>query len=112
MSQPAIAKTDHSELSGAHSPSLRKKSAPHVLGTIVFISLLGLLILTAIPYGTAEAWWKAVFVCIVFALTIIWLIEGFLSDSWIRDGWSLIFPIAALAFLSFLQTLSFGHASE
>ena len=48
----------------------------------------------------------------VFALTIIWLIEGFLSGSWISDGWSLILPIAALAFLSFLQTLSFGHSSE
>ena len=112
MSQAAMAAmTDRSELSGAHSTSL-KKSAAHVLGTIVFISLLGLLVLTAIPYGTAEAWWKAFFVCVVFALTIIWLIEGFLSESWIRDGWSLILPIAALAFLSFLQTLSYGRSSE
>jgi len=111
MAQPAVALTDRPGLSAAHSVSL-EKSAAHVLGRIVYISLLGLLILTAIPYGTAEAWWKAVFVCIVFALTIIWLIEGFLSDFWIRDGWSIVFPIAALAFLSFLQTLSFGHSSE
>jgi len=112
MSQPAIAKTDRSELSGAHSPSLRKKSAPHVLGTIVFISLLGLLVLTAIPYGTAEAWWKAFFVCVIFFLTIIWLIEGFLSDSWVMDGWPLVFPIVALAVLSFLQTLSYEHSGQ
>ena len=80
MSQPATAViTDRSELSGAHSASLTK-SAATVLGTIVFISLLGLLVLTAIPYGTAEAWWKAFFVSLVFALTIIWLIEGFLSE--------------------------------
>src|SRR6267142_3356824 len=112
MSQPAIAKADRSELSGAHSPSLRKKSAPHVLGTTVFISLLGLLVLTAIPYGTAEAWWKAFFVCVIFFLTIIWLIEGFLSESLVMDGWPLVSPIVALAVLSFLQTLSYGHSGQ
>lgn len=82
------------------------------LGTIVFTSLLGLLVFTAIPYGTVEVWWKAFFVCVICALTIIWIIEGLLSESWITDGWSLILPIAALAFLSFLQTVSFGHSSE
>jgi O-antigen ligase len=112
MSQPAMAKTDRSELSGANSASPKKKSAPHVLGTIVFISLLALLVVTAIPYGTAEAWWKAFFVCVIFSLTIIWLIEGFLSESWVMDGWPLVLPLTALAFLSFLQTLSYGHSSE
>jgi len=96
----------------ADQPASLKQRAAKVLGTIVFISLLGLIVFTAIPYGTAEAWWKAFFVCVVFTLTIIWLIEGLLSESWIRDGWSLILPIAALALLAFLQTLSFGHSSE
>lgn len=94
-----------------HPGPLRARAAK-VLRTIVFLSLPGLIILTAIPYGTAEAWWKAVFVCVVFALTIVWLIEGWLSESWIRDGWSLVLPIAALAILSFLQTLSFGHSGR
>jgi O-antigen ligase len=80
---------------------------PRALGSIVFFSLLLLIALTAIPYGTAEAWWKAFFVCAVFAITIIWLIEGYLSRSWINDGWSLILPIAAFAVFSFIQTLSF-----
>lgn len=80
-----------------------------VLGSSVFISLLFLIVLTAIPYGTAEAWWKALFVCAIFATTIIWLIEGYLSGSWISDARSLIFPIAALAVFSFIQTLSFKN---
>lgn len=96
----------------------RRKTAAHqiqprasnILGTIVFASLLGLLVLAAIPYGTAEAWWKALLVCFVLALTIIWLIEGFLSGNWIRDGWSLILPMAALALFSFLQSLSLGQS--
>lgn len=102
---------DRAELAADHPASFKQRVAK-VLGTIVFISLLGLIVFTAIPYGTAEAWWKAFFVCAVFALAILWLIEGLLSDSWIRDGWSLILPILALAFLSILQTVTFGHSSE
>ncbi|HAF23224.1 MAG TPA: hypothetical protein DCK93_10005 [Blastocatellia bacterium] len=82
-----------------------------ILGSIVFISLLGLIAFTAIPYGTAHAWWKALFVAIVFALTIIWLIEGFLSNSWIADGWPVVLPALALAFFSLLQTLPTGKRS-
>ena len=92
--------------SGSQTPRIAR-----ALGSIVFISLLVLIALTAIPYGTAEAWWKALFVCAVFATTIIWLIEGYLSGSWIRDGWSLILPIAALAVFSYIQTLSFTKSS-
>lgn len=87
-----------------------KPRAARLLGTIVFILLLVLITLTAIPYGTAEAWWKALFVCAVFALTVIWLIEGYLSGSWISDGWSLVFPVAALGVFSFFQTLSFRNS--
>jgi len=87
-----------------------KPRAVRILGTIVFTSLLGLLVLAAIPYGTAEVWWKALLVCSVLALTIIWLIEGFLNGSWISDGWSVVLPMAALALFSFLQTLSIGNS--
>ena len=86
-----------------------KPRAVKLLGTFVFTSLLALLVLAAIPYGTAEAWWKALLVCSIFALTIIWLIEGFLSGHWISDGWSMILPMLALAVFSFLQTLPIGQ---
>jgi O-antigen ligase len=96
----------------AEVPASLKQRAARVLGTIVFASLLVLVVLTAIPYGTAEAWWKAFFVCAVFALTIIWLIEGLLSESWAISGWSLVVPIAALSFLSFLQTFSISRSGS
>ena len=54
------------ELATDHPASLKQRAA-RVLGTIVFTSLLGLIVLTAIPYGTVEAWWKAFFVCAVFS---------------------------------------------
>ncbi len=90
--------------------SLRLRSAV-VLSKVIFVSLIALFIVTAIPYGTAEAWWKALFVCTVFALTILWTIEGLLSGSWISGDWSLALPILALAAFAFFQTLPLTSAS-
>ncbi len=87
------------------SPRLR---IARVTGTIVFLSLLVLTAFTAIPYGTAEVWWKAFFICAIFTLAILWAIEGYLSYAWITDGWSIILPVAALVLFSFLQTISLG----
>ena len=82
-----------------------------ILGTTVFLSLLCLTVLTAIPYGTSQPWWKAAFVCGVFLLAILWLIEGFISRSWFADSWPLVLPLGALALFSLFQTLSFGNQS-
>jgi O-antigen ligase len=87
-------------------PTSLKLRVARVLGIIVFAGLLALLVITAIPYGTAEAWWKAFFVCAVFALAILWLIEGYLSNAWLTAGWSIILPASALVLLSFLQIIS------
>jgi putative inorganic carbon (HCO3(-)) transporter len=76
-----------------------------VLGNVVFFSLLGLLVITAIPYGTAEAWWKAFFVCAAFTLAILWLVEGYLSQAWIKDGRTVILPLMALAIFALIQTI-------
>jgi putative inorganic carbon (HCO3(-)) transporter len=107
---PPAARLESRELI-ADTPASLNSRASQVLGTIVFVLLLVLIVLTAIPYGTAEAWWKAFFVCAVFALTILWLIEGLLSGSWITDCWSLVLPIATLSLLSIVQTLSSGRSS-
>ncbi len=93
---------------GADQPF--KLRLARVLGIIIFVSLLTLLVITAIPYGTAEAWWKAFFVCAAFALGILWLIEGYLSNAWITAGWSIVLPVAVLVLFSFLQTISLGSA--
>jgi O-antigen ligase len=86
-----------------------KLRVARVLATIIFASLLALLVITAIPYGTAEAWWKAFFVCAAFGLGILWLIEGYLSNGWITVGSSIALPVAALVLFSFLQTISLGN---
>jgi len=87
----------------------RKLSVSGVLSKIVFGSLVCLIVLTAIPYGTSQAWWKALFVCVVFTLAILWLVEGLISDEWFKDSWPLALPLACLALFAFLQTLPFGN---
>ena len=88
--------------------STRKFRVASVLGTTVFVSLLGLVVLTAIPYGTSQPWWIAAFVSLIFVLAILWLVEGAISQSWLPDSWPLVLPLAALSLFSFLQTLPVG----
>ena len=91
---------------------VRKLSVAAVLSKIVFVSLLGLIAFTAIPYGTSRPWWEAFFVLVVFTLAIPWLLEGLISDAWVKDSWPLVLPVAALALFAFLQTLPFGNIGE
>lgn len=88
-----------------------KLSVARILDKTVFVSLLCLIVITAIPYGTSQAWWQALFVCAVFTLAILCLVEALISDNWARDSWPLVIPLAALALFSFLQTLPFGNRS-
>ena len=79
-----------------------------LLNKAIFGGLIALIVIAAIPYGTVEPWWKAVFVCAVFAICIVALIESLVSGSFeIRSG-SILLPMLALAVLAFVQTLSLG----
>lgn len=107
MSQLTTAELD---LRAAEQPGTLKVTVARVLDKIVFVALLGLIVLTAIPYGSSQPWWKAWFVCVVFSLAVLALIESVFSGparNESRNGvWALVPPLAALALLSFLQTLA------
>jgi O-antigen ligase len=75
------------------------------LGAIIFYTLLALLLLVSIPYGTVEPWWEALFECVVFALGALWVIEGMLSRGWITKEHRIFLPVLALALYALLQTL-------
>lgn len=77
----------------------------HLLSRTIFFSLLALIALAAIPYGTVEAWWVAVFECAVFALTILWLMEGMISGFWLVRSQRLLWPLLALILLGFVQSV-------
>jgi O-antigen ligase len=79
-------------------------SVSSVVNKTIFGALPGLIVITAIPYGTVEPWWKAAFVCAVFALSIVALVSG----SFRIEGGAILLPMLALAVLAFVQTLSLG----
>src|SRR5215212_5915908 len=73
----------------------------------IFGMLVALIIISAIPYGTVEPWWKAAFACAVFAVCIVAIIEMMVSGSHRITGGSVLLPMLALSALAFVQTLSF-----
>jgi O-antigen ligase len=81
---------------------------PTALSKIIFGALVGLLIVTAIPYGTVEPWWRAAFACTAFGLCIVAIVEMLISGATHISGKPVLLPMLALSALAFLQTLSFG----
>src|SRR5215212_8318372 len=74
----------------------------------IFGALVGLIVVAAIPYGTVEPWWKAAFVCAVFAICIAAIVHVLVRGSYRIAGGPILLPLVALTVLAFVQTLSFG----
>lgn len=83
-----------------------------LLSKLIFAALVGLIVIVPMPYGTVEPWWKAAFVCAVFAICIIALIETLGNRLERIEGASILLPMLALSVLAFLQTLSLGSRTE
>jgi hypothetical protein len=78
----------------------------------IFVSLLALIVFTAVPYGTVEPWWKAFFICAIAALSLLALIEGTVSGSLHNiGGRTLLIPLGAVTVFAFLQTVPFGSGA-
>jgi O-antigen ligase len=75
------------------------------LDRFIFVALLALIALTAIPYGTVEPWWRAVFECIVFSLALVGVGEVWIKG-WPREGLSALAPLMSLTLFILFQSLS------
>src|SRR5260370_12153232 len=71
----------------------------------VFYSLVVLIALFAIPYGTVEPRWEAAFECAVFILGLLWIIHGLFSGAWTRGNVRIFYPMIALVALALVQSL-------
>jgi O-antigen ligase len=89
---------------------LDKHSAPvsfaRTLNQFIFYSLLVIIPLTAIPYGTVEPWWVAVFECLVFLVAVPGVVEAFFVNSPTLNDLKLVAPLLALILFVFLQSLT------
>lgn len=90
--------------------SFRERTA-RILSRAIFFSLLTLILLVAIPYGTVEPWWEALFECIVFALAALWIVEGLLSRGWLLKEHRIFVPVLILLLYAFVQTLPLSSES-
>lgn len=75
-----------------------------MLNKIIFGALLCVVVLTQIPYGTVEPWWKAVFISAVFVICIVSVIDVVVGNSLRLNPRSLLLPLLALTALAFLQS--------
>jgi O-antigen ligase len=77
----------------------------------LFLSLLSLIMLVAIPYGTVEPWWSAVYQVCIFSLAALAITSQELtnhraSSAVIFREWRMLVPIALLLCFVFLQSVS------
>jgi O-antigen ligase len=80
-------------------------------GRVIFYALLALIALVAVPYGTVEPWWEALFECIVFALAALWIIDSTIKKSWFQKAHLVFLPLFLLTLYAFIQTLSFSRGA-
>jgi len=82
-----------------------------LLDRSIFYGLLIVIALTAIPYGTVQPWWIALFECIVFFFGILGIIEGLMSERWSFKNLSIAAPLVALVLFILFQSLTLFSAA-
>jgi O-antigen ligase len=102
-----LERTDQTELARDEKREPARQRLARLLDRVIFYSLLVIIALTAIPYGTVEPWWESFFECLILLLSALWIIEGMLSGSWRVDGLGMLAPLTALIIYAFIQTLAY-----
>jgi O-antigen ligase len=90
-------------------------TAAGVIEAVLFYALLAVIVLVAIPYGTVEPWWKALFQCAIFFFSGLAIIQKWLSSTTSvqsltalqspGSGVALLFPVLALVVFALGQTI-------
>ena len=89
---------NHTETPASVNPVAR------FLDRAIYFSLLTTIVLTAIPYGTVQPWWIAIFECAVFLIAILGVIEAIISRRWSLDLLP-VAPLLALILFAAIQSL-------
>ena len=91
--------------------SIRQRAAL-MLERVTFYGLLSLLPLAAIPYGTVQPWWVALFNSLVFVFCSFRIVEAMLRRDFKICGLSILFPTLALCAFAASQTVQIGFLSS
>ena len=81
----------------------------------VFYSLLIVILLAAIPYGSVEPWWKALFQCLIFALAVASIAGQLISRgsgrSLDQEPRRVVLPVLALIAFALVQAIPWSSAN-
>src|SRR5437867_4710099 len=84
--------------------AIKRDRVLHRLDRFMFISLLFVIALVAIPYGTVEPWWISLYECAIFGLGTLWICQETIAG-WQLKHTHLLAPLAALTAFVFLQSI-------
>ena len=82
-----------------------------VANKIAYFLILGVVIFTALAYGTVHQPIIALFYLLILAVSVLWAIDGIVNGSFRFSPSLLQLPIYAIATYGFIQVLPFGHLS-
>ncbi len=83
--------------------------ASSAIDALVFYFLMAVIFLAAIPYGSVEPWWKALFQCLIFSLAVLSVIGRMLQSEAEHDmnrlSRSVLLPVLAVIAFALVQTI-------
>src|SRR5438552_3637221 len=80
-------------------------SISRLLGRVIFYGLLATIVLSAIPYGTVQPAWIALFECLVFIFGLLGLLDLLFAKAPLPAGISLAVPVIVLCLFILFQAL-------
>jgi O-antigen ligase len=76
---------------------------------VIFSSLLLLVGLAAVPFGSIEPWWEGIFESAIFMLGACWIVASIIGKRWhVPD---VVMPLIGFIVLASLQTLPLWHSN-
>jgi O-antigen ligase len=79
--------------------------AHRILDRVIFYGLLGAIVITAVPYGSVQPWWVALFECVMFALGALAIVDLFITKDRLPAGASVALPLLILCLYMVFQSL-------
>lgn len=76
-----------------------------IFDRVIFHGLLLTIVITAIPYGSVQPWWIALFECAIFVLAMVAVVDLIITKERLPAGASVALPLLALCLFLLFQSL-------
>jgi O-antigen ligase/tetratricopeptide (TPR) repeat protein len=80
-----------------------------ILDKVIFVSLIALVPLATIPYGSIDPLWETALGSVIFFLAMLWFLHGVLSGELFIKQHIVLLPCVFLIAYAALQTIPFGQ---